>query len=195
MHLIQCIWWNGDLRPWSSSWSSLWSMIIMITTSSITKWWRVYHEQGDLTGPLPSVVVATHQDKAITGRFVFFLVMMILNVILSSMIIVMIIYHNWWICSGGTPQTSRSSQQAPTRPQLYGHFPQSNHDHHPIMIMIIIIKTLFTLIVVVSQYFGNLCQKLSIRDRYSSEKYFNSNLIANIVSTIANHFMHMYLTH
>ena len=27
--------------------------------------------QGDLTGPLPSVVVATHQDKAITGRFVF----------------------------------------------------------------------------------------------------------------------------
>ena len=121
-----------------------------------------YHEQGDLTGPLPSVVVATHQDKAITGRFVFFLVMMILNVILSSMIIVMIIYHNWWICSGGTPQTSRSSQQAPTRPQLYGHFPQSNHDHHPIMIMIIIIKTLFTLIVVVSQYFGNLCQKLSI---------------------------------
>ena len=24
--------------------------------------------QGDLTGPLPSVVVATHQDKAITGR-------------------------------------------------------------------------------------------------------------------------------
>ena len=25
--------------------------------------------QGDLTGPLPSVVVATHQDKAITGRW------------------------------------------------------------------------------------------------------------------------------
>ena len=25
--------------------------------------------QGDLTGPLPSVVVATHADKAITGRW------------------------------------------------------------------------------------------------------------------------------
>ena len=25
--------------------------------------------QGDLTGPLPSVVVASHEDKAITGRW------------------------------------------------------------------------------------------------------------------------------